>query len=148
VSTSSMAGLERNKSSAEFILRQDRAETEQLIFDETDKVIDGSSKKKTNDEFKQARIRDELIKRYRRYYAHWRDFDILLTILAVTGLLLQIINYEDSYTYPPDSSDLTEEEWFKFAIQLILTFLAFCSLLFRMWLRIYWMDYKKPTEFY
>ena len=39
--------------------------------------------------------KDELMRkietRYIKYYKHWRDFDMLTTILAVIGLLLAVV---------------------------------------------------------
>lgn len=35
--------------------------------------------------------------RYMKYYKHWRDFDMLTTILAVIGLLLAVTEVSQRY---------------------------------------------------
>ncbi len=40
------------------------------------------------------RILGQVTKRYYKYFKHWRDFDMLTSILAMIGLVLAIFEYE------------------------------------------------------
>lgn len=47
--------------------------------------------------------KEEIMKRmhikYNKYFKHWRDFDLLTCILAMIGLILAIVDYENHPTY-------------------------------------------------
>lgn len=37
--------------------------------------------------------------RYTKYYKHWRDFDMLTTILAMIGLVLAVVEVRYFYNF-------------------------------------------------
>ena len=107
--------------------------------------------------------------KYTKYFKHWQDFDLLVCILAMIGLVLALVDvsflykqfqYENSYSYTKreedmeahlaidptltswDPSGITNESYFVRLIISLTICLAVLALLFRMWLYTYWIDYK------
>ena len=39
-------------------------------------------------------LRDKLVKRYNKYYAHWKDFNVLVAALASIGLIMEWILWD------------------------------------------------------
>jgi len=44
------------------------------------------------------KIRNDLIDKYNNHYHHWKDFNWLVTFLAMLGLALSIYDYEICFT--------------------------------------------------
>lgn len=58
-------------------------------------------KSKTNDTCHQT-TRNKLAKRYNKYYAHWKDLNVLVAFLAIMGLIIEFrvweVTFEDRFT--------------------------------------------------
>jgi hypothetical protein len=50
-------------------------------------------------------IRNKLVKRYNKYYAHWKDVNVLVAVLAMIGLLMTFLTWD--YTFPDRYNDPT-----------------------------------------
>ena len=85
-----------------------------------------------------------MAKKYRRYYAHWRDFDLLLAIFAMTGLIIALATWEQTFL----NDHLTGEESIReFAVQVINVFLFFIAMIcisLRQYMRSFWKYYNEP----
>lgn len=86
--------------------------------------------------------------RYNKYFKHWRDFDLLTCILAMIGLCLAIVDYENNPPYGKSIEDIRNQTIFVRVIISMTTFLAIVALLGRMWVYTFWVDYRSSKEFY
>jgi hypothetical protein len=60
-------------------------------------------KSKTKDAGHQA-TRNKLAKRYNKYYAHWKDLNVLVAFLAILGLIIEFRVWEVTFSdrFSPD----------------------------------------------
>jgi len=55
-------------------------------------------------------VRNKLVKRYNKYYAHWKDFNILIAVLAMIGLIIELRSWSITF------ADRLQPDYFTSAI--------------------------------
>jgi len=98
-------------------------------------------------------IRNKLVKRYNKYYAYWKDLNLLVAFLAMIGLIIEIrswnVTFEDRLQ--PDyftSSKFLDKPNFSETFVLFTTGLAIICLFFQHYTAQVWSDYPDPVKFY
>jgi hypothetical protein len=97
-------------------------------------------------DLKQYTVRNTMTKIYRKYYALWVEFDILLSIFALAGLGFAIQNYHMTFNdlhipgNEPDSKSIYAFEIFSLGMLIITMGMG----LMRQRMRSYWNHYRKP----
>eukprot|EP00347_Sterkiella_histriomuscorum_P011736 403371299 len=95
----------------------------------------------------QEQLRQDLHIKYQKYFQQWRDYDMLLTILAMIGVILAVIEQESAgQHYEKRNAQEMREKSFIRIIITITTMLAIVALLFRNWLYVFWRDFNSSKE--
>ena len=99
------------------------------------------------DKFNQYTARNAMTKIYRNYYAHWVDYDIMLSVSALIGLAFAMESYDRSFNHfhYPVTSDVTPLPLIlNNFINLLLTLFALTCAIFRQHMRSYWGNITSP----
>lgn len=68
------------------------------------------------------RIRLKLIKEYNCYYDHWKDFTILLSWVAMVGMIIIYVQYEKVFRDVQSERSLTSYDVLQLGEQTVLCF--------------------------
>lgn len=90
-----------------------------------------------------------MIKIYRNYYAHWVDFNIWLSLSALSGLGFAIYAYETTFfnDYEKGNDQLTLYNGITTINTVLLGFSLICAIC-RQNMRGYWTQYKEPVTLF
>ena len=91
----------------------------------------------------------KLVEKYNLYFALWKDFNFLVAILAMVGLLLGMHDWAQSFEIRGDegtkvrnTTNLTT--WYVF----LTTILAVTANFIVFWLKSVWKQYRNPIAFF
>ena len=91
----------------------------------------------------------KLVVKYNQYFALWKDFNLLVAILAMVGVLMGMRDWAQSFeirgedgTKVRNTSSLTA--WYVF----LTTILALCANFIVFYLKSVWKQYRNPVSFF
>lgn len=98
-------------------------------------------------------VRNKLVKRYNKYYAHWKDLNVLVAFLAILGLIIEFRVWEVTFSdrFSPDyftSAKNNNISNFSETFVMITTAMALVCLFFKHYTAQIWADYPNPVKFY
>jgi hypothetical protein len=91
-------------------------------------------------------VRNNTTRLYRKYYALWVEFDILLSVFALTNLVLAMQNYDLTFVelHVPNSQANVQYIYWGEIVNMMLLVLCIMLLFFRQRMKSYWRHYRTP----
>ena len=84
-------------------------------------------------------IRRKLIEKYNAYYRHWKDFNLLIAVFAIIGLVLAISQWESEFSERgKDGMDLPEDSFFTDLIICLVSLMGCIAVVFKWYFESVW----------
>jgi len=93
-------------------------------------------------------VRRKLIKKYNTFYSHWIDYCILVSGLAMTGLLIAVIEWDQIYPQRFTEKSLAQSKVFSTTLIISISILGVIAIVIKYRLEATWRNYNNPIRFY
>ena len=93
-------------------------------------------------------LRHKLLKKYNLYYRHWLDYCLLVSCIAMIGLMIALIEWEMLYPLHGSSTDLAQSNVFSQWIIVMTSFLGVLAIIIKYRMEATWRHYDNPMKFY
>ena len=94
-------------------------------------------------------IRRKLIEKYTKYYRYWKDFNVLIAVLAGLGLILGLYQWESEFYQRGERGIGTDTHGIVAQLIIALTSVIALLAIFIKWrLQAVWRNYRNPLAFF
>ena len=88
----------------------------------------------------------KLVEQYNVSFQFYRDFTVLVAVLAIGGMLIALGRWEQSFEHRVGHKSHRTHE--NYGILTVITIVALAALMLKYYFKYYWSDYKDPVEFH